>query len=69
MPGSIGFGNTRACWDEVAKKLADVFAIGPAGIEKLKHHLDRGQRVSVSHASGGIHETFGGAMVKKFLGH
>jgi hypothetical protein len=66
---SAGFGNSWERWDEVAKKLEDAFVIGPVGIEKLKHHLDEGKSVSVTHASGGIRETFGGARVRKFLSH
>jgi hypothetical protein len=51
-------------WDDVADKMRKVFAIGPAGIDHLKHHLDQGKSVSVTHGSGGIQETFGGAVVR-----
>jgi hypothetical protein len=57
------FGTSWERWDDVAKKLADVFVIGPVGIEKLKHHLDEGKSVSVTHASGSTRESFGGARV------
>jgi hypothetical protein len=54
-------------WKDIAKKLEDVLHVGQAGIAKLKHELDEGNPVSVTHASGGIKESFGGALVKKFL--
>jgi hypothetical protein len=69
VPKGNSVGGIWEQWDEVAEKLADVLHVGSAGIAKLKHHLDQGEQVSVTHASGGIHESFGGARVKKFLSH